>query len=208
MTKLKIPIQGMSCASCVARIEKAVKQLPEVKAVAVNLATETASVDVAAETDASKVVAAIRAAGYQVAEQESYSEERQPQRPSSTIQAADAQLRQKELRDVIGAALLSTPLVFPMLFEVFNVHLVLPAVLQLILATPVQFIFGWRFYKNAFAALRARTGNMDLLVALGTSAAYGLSLYLMYAAQRADDVHTIPHLYFESAAVVFYLAST
>jgi Cu+-exporting ATPase len=87
-----------------------------------------------------------------------------------------------------------------MVLEWFGMHWMLPGSVQWLLATPVQFVFGWRFYKAGWKAVRARAGNMDLLVALGTSAAYGLSLWLMW---RTPD--GMPHLYFESAAVVITL---
>ncbi len=101
---------------------------------------------------------------------------------------------------VVISAALSLPLVAPMVMEWFGVHWMLPAWVQWLLATPVQFVFGWRFYKAGWKAVRAGAGNMDLLVALGTSAAYGLSLWLMW---RTPD--GMPHLYFESAAVVITL---
>ena len=99
------------------------------------------------------------------------------------------------------AALLSLPLVLPMVGMPFGADWALNGWLQLALATPVQFWLGARFYRAGWKALRARTGNMDLLVALGTSAGYGLSLYLLF--KHAD--HGTPHLYFEASAVVITL---
>ncbi|MFM2055491.1 MAG: Copper-exporting P-type ATPase, partial [Pseudomonadota bacterium] len=98
------------------------------------------------------------------------------------------------------AALLSLPLVAPMLAEPFGVHAMLPGWLQWLLATPVQFWLGARFYRAGWHALRAGAGNMDLLVALGTTSAYALSVWLLLR-----DPHGMPHLYFESAAVVVTL---
>jgi cation transport ATPase len=92
------------------------------------------------------------------------------------------------------------PLVLPMLLQPFGVHWMLPAWVQFALATPVQFIFGARFYVAAWKAVRAGAGNMDLLVALGTSAGYGLSLY-----EWATAAGRMPHLYFEASAVVIAL---
>ncbi|HTN67798.1 MAG TPA: copper-translocating P-type ATPase, partial [Burkholderiaceae bacterium] len=102
---------------------------------------------------------------------------------------------------VAAAALLSLPLVAPMLGMPFGFDWMLPGWLQLALATPVQFWLGARFYRAGWKALRARSGNMDLLVALGTSAAYGLSLYLLLA----HGEHAGMHLYFESSAMVITL---
>ena len=94
---------------------------------------------------------------------------------------------------------LSLPLIAPMLGSLFGAHWMLPGWLQMALATPVQFWLGARFYRAGWKALRAGSGNMDLLVAVGTSAAYGLSVYLLLT--RADAMH----LYFEASAVVISL---
>ncbi len=100
------------------------------------------------------------------------------------------------------AALLTLPLLAPMLLQGAGIDWMLEPWLQLALATPVQFGLGWRFYRAGWKAVRAGAGNMDLLVALGTSAAYGLSLFQMLAAPRH---HGAPHLYFEAAATVITL---
>jgi Cu+-exporting ATPase len=100
----------------------------------------------------------------------------------------------------VGGAL-TLPLVTPMLLQLFGVDWMLDGWLQLALATPVQFWLGWRFYRAGWKAMLAKTGNMDLLVALGTSAAYGLSIYLLF--KHAD--HGMPHLYFEASAAVITL---
>ncbi len=105
---------------------------------------------------------------------------------------------------MIGAALLTLPLVLPMVGMLFGADWMLPALWQWLLATPVQFYFGARFYKAGWHALKAGTGSMDLLVSMGTSAAYGLSLYLWYS---FDGHHGAPHLYFESGAAVLTLVS-
>ncbi|MNZ35994.1 Copper-exporting P-type ATPase A [compost metagenome] len=99
------------------------------------------------------------------------------------------------------AVLLALPLVLPMLLQPFGIHWMLPAWAQFVLATPVQFILGARFYVAAWKAVRAGAGNMDLLVAIGTSAGYGLSLYEW--ATATDGI--MPHLYFEASAVVIAL---
>ena len=99
------------------------------------------------------------------------------------------------------AIVLALPLVLPMLLAPFGVHWMLPAWAQFLLATPVQFILGARFYVAAWKAVKAGAGNMDLLVALGTSAGYGLSLYEWAIAEPGS----MPHLYFEASAVVIAL---
>ncbi|HEY0585757.1 MAG TPA: heavy metal translocating P-type ATPase [Pseudoduganella sp.] len=179
-------IEGMSCASCVRRVERALATVPGVAHAAVNLATETARVDSDSPLAFAALQQAIGKAGYAASE--------------VAAPATDTAPRIPEGLAVILAAALSLPLVVPMAADWFGVHLMLPAWLQLLLATPVQFVFGARFYRAGWKALKARAGNMDLLVALGTSAAYGLSVYLAFASQQG-----MAHLYFEASAVVLTL---
>lgn len=252
----QIPVRGMSCGSCVARVEMALRAVPGVKNVAVNLATETAALALQSQKSLPEAVSAVRAAGYEVPLEEIQfkvkgmscascvntveqflklvpglieaqvnlaTEEVRVKRlkgfasegelaqavkdagyeaafSQSATQAADekeTELRQERKR-LIFSAVLTLPLVLPMIAELFGYHAMLPGWIQLLLATPVQFWIGARFYKAAFRALRARAGNMDLLVALGTSAAYGLSLYSLFRGHG----HA---LYFESSAVIITL---
>ena len=167
----QLAIEGMTCASCVGRVEKALGNLPGVLSASVKLATETAQVRHLASTPVSALQAAVVRAGYRVREEAS--------RP------APAAGMPKELRHVLLAAALSLPLVLPMLLMPLGVHWQLPGWAQWLLATPVQFWLGARFYRAGFAALRARSGNMDQLVALGTSAAYGLSVFHLLAPRPA-----------------------
>src|SRR5262245_2591371 len=190
MSTQTLPIEGMTCASCVNRVEKALRRVPGVTHASVNLATETASVEIAQGVRPEALVSAIRAAGY---------ETHLPQEPA----VSHAQWP-GEGTAVVIAALLSLPLALTMLGDLLGKHWMLPGWLQWLLATPVQFWLGWRFYRAAWKALRAATGNMDLLVALGTSAAYGLSVFLLLA-DVAEGGSGMPHLYFESAAVVITL---
>jgi Cu+-exporting ATPase len=189
---LVLPIEGMTCASCAGRVEQALLAAPGVVRAEVNLATERASVEgIAGVLRPADLITAVSSAGYG-AELLTGDVERDRQ-----IAAAEQQRLRRESWRVVAAALLSAPLLLPM----FGV--MLPAWLELALATPVQFVIGARFYIGAWKALRARTGNMDTLVALGTSTAYFYSLYLMLSAHG----HPMPHLYFESAAVVIVLIS-
>jgi Cu+-exporting ATPase len=183
-------IAGMTCASCVARVEKALRSVPGVLDASVNLATEKATVSGAGALDAAALVAAVDKAGY----------EARPAGDSSTPAPAVAGAL-PSWWPVALAGVLSLPLVAPMALRLFGVEAMLPGWLQLALATPVQFWLGARFYKAGWKALRAGSGNMDLLVAIGTSAAWGLSLYLLFA----HGPHGAPHLYFESSAVVITL---
>ena len=180
---IKLPIEGMTCASCVARVEKALKRVPGVGSAEVNLATETATVSLAEGASPDSLVAAVRDAGYE-----------------ARLVPESKPAKDKSWWPVAIAAALTVPLVAPMAGGAFGFDWMLPGWLQLVLATPVQFWLGARFYKAGWKALRARTGNMDLLVALGTSAAYGLSVYML-----ARHWEHEPHLYFEASAAVITL---
>jgi Cu+-exporting ATPase len=175
-------VSGMTCASCVARVEKMLGRVPGVESVAVNLATERATVHAASAVTDDQLVAAITKAGYEAALIV-------PDAPPSAARTRDG-----ELAAVVGSAVLTLPLLAPMFGGA------LPPWWQLAIASVVQFGFGARFYVSAYRAVRALAGNMDLLVALGTSAAWGLSVYQMFAHGGPDA-----HLYFEAAAVVITL---
>jgi Cu+-exporting ATPase len=183
-----LSIEGMTCASCVGRVEKALLRVPGVLRVEVNLATEIARVETLGGADGvAPLLAAVAKAGY-----------RATRRAEAGPVVAPAAVPTWPLW-VAGA--LTLPLVLPMLALLWGAHWMLPAALQWALATPVQFGFGARFYRAGWQALRAGSGNMDLLVALGTSAAYGLSLYEWLR----PDAAAMPHLYFEASAVVITL---
>jgi len=187
---LELAIDGMTCASCVGRVERALLKVPGVRSAAVNLASERAHVEVLGTPDPAALIQAVEAAGYHA----TASSERRP--------AADAARRlQRERWAVIAGLLLAAPLVLPMFGELFGQHWMLPAWIQFLLATPVQFVLGARFYVAGWKAVRAGAGNMDLLVAIGTSAGYGLSLYQWWATPAGQ----MPHLYFEASAVVIAL---
>ena len=187
---IELNIEGMTCASCVGRVERALLKVPGVRSAAVNLASERAHVEVIGTPDPAVLIQAVEAAGYQA----SAGDQQQP--------AQDAERRlQRERWAVIAALLLAAPLVLPMFAELFGGHWMLPAWIQFLLATPVQFILGARFYVAGWKAVRAGAGNMDLLVAIGTSAGYGLSLYQWWATPTGQ----MPHLYFEASAVVIAL---
>ncbi|MEJ6003914.1 heavy metal translocating P-type ATPase [Paucibacter sp. AS339] len=186
---LTLQIGGMTCASCVGRVERALLKLPGVMSAEVNLATESASVHMLATVEAQSLIAAIAKAGYDA------------RLPSGDADAGPTKPDwQHSGWPVLIAALLSAPLVLPMLGMLFGHHWMLSGYWQLALTLPVQFWLGSRFYKAGWAALRAGSGNMDLLVALGTSAAFGLSVYELWL----NGPHTMA-LYFESAAVVITL---
>ncbi len=181
---IRLPVEGMTCASCVARVEKALKRVPGVASAEVNLATETATVALAQGASPEALVAAVRDAGYE----------------AQLAPRAAAPAHDRTWWPVAAAAALTAPLMLPMLGALYGADWMLPGWIQLALATPVQFWLGARFYRAGWKALRARTGNMDLLVALGTSAAYGLSVYMLWLHWEHE-----PHLYFEASAAVITL---
>lgn len=198
---VQLAVRGMTCAACVTRVERALNKVPGVAQAQVNFATEMATVQWAVPPDnahataqADTLLAAIERAGYH-----------------AQVQHADDTVVEEVVPwwDVWGAVLLgsvaSLPLVLPMLW---GDHHFWPAWVQFALATPVQFLLGARFYKAGWAALKAGSGNMDQLVALGTSAAWGLSMWLWWRHSQVTDphaAHSAPELYFESAAVVITL---
>lgn len=182
------PVQGMTCASCAGRVEKALKAVPGVASASVNLATEQASISAAGHVSAEQLAAAVRDAGYTLVVAQQAQTDNPPAR----------RFYQQPWWPVVGAAILTLPLVLPMVAAIFGGHWMLPALWQWLLATPVQFYFGARFYRAAWGAVKAGTGNMDLLVSIGTSAAYGLSVYTWLWGEGS-------HLYFESSAAVLTL---
>ncbi len=195
---LEIAIEGMTCAACSARIEKVLNRLPGVEA-AVNLASERARVRYAPGlADAGVLVAAIERAGFKGRLADDRSREAE--------KARKALLYRAELRRFWIAAALTLPLVAQMAtmfdgldFSGQSHHDLLPRWLQLALATPVQFWIGGRFYEGGWKALRGGGANMDVLVALGTSAAYFFSLIVTLA-----GLHELP-VYFEASAAVITL---
>ncbi|WOB10874.1 heavy metal translocating P-type ATPase [Piscinibacter gummiphilus] len=189
---LELQIEGMTCASCVGRVEKALKRVPGVVNAEVNLATERAQVRMAGSADAAALIAAVEKAGYTA------KPAIEADQPSSGLASSP---KLPDWWQVAVAAVLSFPLVVPMVADLFGLDWMLPGWLQLALATPVQFWLGARFYKAGWKALRAGAGNMDLLVALGTSAGYGLSVYQLWV----HSGHGMTHLYFEASAVVITL---
>ncbi|WP_080422382.1 heavy metal translocating P-type ATPase [Burkholderia ubonensis] len=208
---IELDIGGMTCASCAGRVEKALANVPGVARASVNLATERATVHGAAPLDPAALIAAVTAAGYRASRVAAppagasglpaAAGAPASQKPGATD--ADTRKRREAIRErnlVIAAALLSAPLIAPMFAAPFGVDAMLNGWLQLVLASLVQFGFGARFYRAAWHAIKARAGNMDLLVALGTSAAYGLSLWMLLR----DPMHP-GHLYFEASAVIITL---
>jgi len=202
LAALDLSVGGMTCASCVMRVERALKNVPGVQDVSVNLATESARVvpvagAVGEGLDALDVRLrrAVRSAGYE------------PRAAGTPADDAAALSPWHGFGPVAVGLALSIPLLAPMLGDPFGQDWMLPPWVQLVLALPVQFWLGARFYRAGWHAAKARTGNMDLLVALGTSAAFGLSLWLWWRAATGEHAGhgAVPHLYFEASSVVITL---
>ena len=187
-THIDLQITGMHCASCSARLEKVLNQLPEVKA-AVNIATEKAHIDYdPKQTDLAALIKAVQGAGFDAHPLRDFAAEKRDRL---------AAYRREQVQFAI-AALLTLPLLGEMLLMFFGTHAMMPGWLQFALATPVQFWSGWRFYTGAWSSLKSGGSNMDVLVALGTSAAYLLSCAVLLF--NLDQP-----LYFEASAVLITL---
>jgi Cu+-exporting ATPase len=183
-------IEGMTCAACAARIEKVVSRLDAVKSVNVNLSSEKAHISfVPGVIQESDLIRTIEKAGYGA-------------KLASETVAEDEKLRKEReyKREVIKfwvSVVLTAPLVIQMLYMLFGGMALIPNWVSWLLATPVQFYIGWRFYKGAYHSLRGGAANMDVLVALGTSVAYLYSAIL--------TVQGRPDVYFDSSATVVTL---
>lgn len=189
--KKTLLVEGMTCAACSTRVEKMLNKVDGVTKASVNLSTNKAIVEFPSGTvDIETLIKAVEKAGYK-AELEI---ERDIDR--------EKELRQKEIKSLktsfIISAILSIPLFSAMFFHMAGIHTILDnGWFQLILATPVQFIIGARFYKGAYNSLRGGGANMDVLIAMGTSAAYLYSVYNL--------LNGINEYYFESSAVIITL---
>ncbi len=208
--ELTLPVEGMTCASCVRRVEKSLETVPGVESVNVNLATETATVRYlpGAATRAG-MVAAVEGAGYSVAQQAA----------SEDLEDLEAQrdvARAKELRSLgikAGVSLAVSAVLMLLMYwpdwllggQPFQNMDTLNKVM-FVLATPIQFWAGWRFYKTAIAAARHGSANMSTLVALGTSAAYFYSVAATFWPERLMRNHMeMPEVYYETATVIIGL---
>lgn len=199
--RLDMAVNGMTCASCASRIEKGVSRLPGVVSTQVNLATETGTVVyMPGITDPEAIFQKVEKLGYKAEAKDNFKDDDR-----------DRELRGKKLR-VLLSLLLSLPLLYTMIAHLpFDTGLPMPMLLmnpwfQFILASIVQFYFGWQFYHGAVRALLNKSANMDVLVALGTSAAYFYSVTETLRFQFAGLAR--PDLYFETSAILITLVLT
>jgi Cu+-exporting ATPase len=200
--KVTLKISGMSCAACAAKIERKLAKQEGVTKAAVNLATEKATIEFDnARIKVSNLIDIITGLGYSAEREQEISQDREKEQRERKIK----RLR----RELIIAAILSAPLIGAMILSLVGINI--PFLhdwrFQILLATPVQFIIGYRFYKHAFYALRAKSPNMDVLIAMGTSAAYFYSVYNAFFQKPMPGTAApmMKDLYFEAAATIITL---
>ena len=199
-SEIELDVGGMTCAGCAANVEKALNAVPGVIAAEVNLAMERAHVTwLGHDVSSGALVQAVEAAGYR-AEPRATDAERRRQQAARQAEE-DARLLKRETVMVAVSVILTAPLLAMMILPPLGVQYHVPAWLQLLLAAPVQFWVGARFYVGAYRSLKAGSGNMDVLVALGTTAAFALSTWIVFR----EGIGTVSHLYYEASAVVVTL---
>ncbi|MCK1998738.1 heavy metal translocating P-type ATPase [Psychrobacillus psychrodurans] len=197
--KAEFDITGMTCAACSTRIEKGLNKIEGVAIANVNLALEKATIEFnPSEVTVADIIAKVEKLGYGA---------HQKQKDTEQVDHREKAIKDQKRKFIISA-ILSLPLLWTMVGHfTFTSFLYVPDLLmnpwiQLILATPVQFIIGKQFYVGAYKALRNGSANMDVLVVMGTSAAY---FYSVYQAVVTAGTHHGPHLYFETSAVLITL---
>ncbi|WP_404802399.1 heavy metal translocating P-type ATPase [Bacillus shivajii] len=199
--KKEFNVSGMTCAACANRIEKRLNKMEGVSSANVNFALETATVVYDdGEVKAKDMMESVKKLGFQLLPKED--------------ERSKVDYKEKEIEKQTGKFLLSAILTLPLLWTMvahfeFTMFIYMPDMfmnpwVQLALATPVQFIVGAQFYTGAYKALKNKSANMDVLVALGTSAAYFYSIYLGWTWMSAGSVG-MPELYFEAAAIIITL---
>ena len=199
---VQIPVRGMSCASCVDKVEHALRSVDGVLNASVNLASERATVEMTATTPLATLRRAVRDAGYEPLEVE-----------GDGAEDYEREARRRELATLrgrlIAGALLSLPILWGSLghmgVRVWAPELLTNWYVQLILATPVQFWAGWQFYRGAWAMARRRTTDMNTLIAVGTSAAYGYSLVATLLPQVFSSGGLEPQVFYETSAIIIVL---
>jgi len=171
---ITLDITGMTCASCVRRVERALSKVEGVETASVNYAAETARVTLAADVATDVLVAAVQKAGYAA----------QPSSPETDREGERASHAQRTLLTLIAGSILAIPtIILAMSMDIAGMHInddpQLHGWIVLALATPVQFGLGWRFYRGSYTSLRHLNPNMDVLVALGTSVAFAYSAWIV-----------------------------
>lgn len=197
--KVTLNISGMTCAACAAKIEKKLAKLDGVSKASVNLATGKATVELdPTKVSTPEIIKTIVNLGYGAEKAEELTGDGEKEEREREIK----RLR----REVVFSAILSSPLILAMFLTIIRMDIAFlhDWRFQLIVATPVQFIIGFRFYRNAYFALRAKSPNMDVLVAMGTTTAYFYSVYNAFF-QKLRPGMMMKDLYFEAAVVIITL---
>jgi Cu+-exporting ATPase len=189
------PVSGMTCASCVARVDSALSAVPGVVSVSVNLASEKATVEYTEDMRVADLQKAARDAGYELG-------------PEAETLEDVTTASQRELRAVrdrfIFAIVLGLSIMILGFIPVVMTQPYMPYLLW-VLATPVQFWAGWRFYRGAWGALKHKTTDMNTLIAVGTSAAYFYSVVAVLFPSLFTSAGLVPHLYFDTSALIIAL---
>jgi len=186
------PVGGMTCASCVARVEKALSGIPGVVSATVNLASEKATVEYTGEVGVADLRQVVKEAGYELG-------------PEAETLEDVTTAAQREIRAVRNRFIFAAVLALSIMALGFGPSFLGKAYLLWGLATPVQFWAGWRFYRGAWGALRHRTADMNTLVAVGTSAAYLHSMVAVLFPDLFATVGVKPGLYFDTSAMIIAL---
>ena len=196
-------ISGMSCANCAARIEKQLNKLDGIEKAVVNFASGKALVEYdSSKIETDDIIKAIEELGYKAENDKDEAEGR----GNGKYQHKDSDEIKRLKTEFIISAILSSPLIIGMILSLFNIDVPFlhNGYFQLIIAAPVQFIIGFRFYKNAFYALKAKSATMDVLIAMGTTAAYVFSIYNLFSAPAGGGAME-QKLYFETSALIITL---
>jgi Cu+-exporting ATPase len=186
------PVSGMTCASCVARVEEALSSVPGVISANVNLASEKATVEYAEDVRVADLQKAVHEAGYELGSEAETLED--------VTTAAQREINALRNRVIFAAVLAAVIMVLSLIPDFLGKPYLLWA-----LATPVQFWIGWRFYKGMWGALRHRTADMNTLIAVGTSVAYLYSVVAVLFPDLFAAAGVGPALYFDTAAVIIAL---
>jgi len=204
--KITVPVQGMSCASCVNKVQTALQSVPGVIRAEVNFATETATVEyVPGKVTIKDLAKAVEGIGYHLLQIESGGDVVEKEKT-----AREAELKALKMKFFAGLCLV-IPLFVLVHWDKLGLSEILPLsrstnfIIQLLFQTPVQFWVGWRFYKGAWAATRHKTSDMNTLIAVGTSAAYLYSLVATFSPQIFAAKGLLPDVYFDTAGAIIVL---
>jgi len=199
--KVAFDISGMTCAACATKIEKRIGKMDGVSNASVNFALETIAVEYdSKQVETTEMITAVKKMGYELIPK---------QDSKDKMDHKELEIKKQEKKFILSL-ILTIPLLWTMVAHfdflsfIYMPHILMNPWVQLAFATPVQFIIGAQFYKGAFNSLRNKSANMDVLVALGTSAAYFYSLYLSLEWMNNGKVGS-PELYFEASAVIITL---